>query len=306
MNETALETNTASISAQMNALADTGARAVGLYNCGLFDWYSNWNITSGKTFCETVYPVAKQRNLKLLIGYFSNSTQDWTQSATISRATSQFQALVKDTMTNTNVYAYLIGNEVFEQLPTQESRQAYASWIGSMVDWTAKTAPGKQVLYADNSNLVALPYLKTSAPHLTTYTINDYEWDTLAGLLARIDRVTTQWPGISVLLHEYGSDSFDVRTMSENQTTQADRLIQMTSIVEQASRLRPNTFAGAFLFAFTDDWSKIGDPNQATPDAGQSWVCLTCFDQKANEDYWGIYNKPAYGALKNFWQGLGI
>lgn len=296
------ETDYAKIGRDIQAISELGATDIGLYNCGKFDWYSTINSTMGESFCAKVYPLAVSYNLKMTVGYFSNPSQDWSLQTTRDRASTQYQDLVTKTKDLGNVSFYLIGNEVFEHLAPESQKIDYAKWIEEMVVWTKNISPDTPVVYADNSNLIAMPYLITYVPNLAVYGVNDYEWNSQQSLEVRIKRITDLWPNIKVLLHEWGSDSFDVRTYSENREAQAVQIAYLATEVQKAGQNMPNVFLGSYLFSFNDDWTKVGSPTLPDPDKGQDWVCLTCFDFKANEDYWGITGKPAYDYLQTVWR----
>jgi hypothetical protein len=212
-----------------------------------------------------------------------------------------FIPVIETAIVEADVGGTQIGNEVFEHLPSESARQAYAQWIGSMSQWATINASQHPVIYADNAQLTALPYLKEHTPQLTIYTINNYQWNSSTELISEINNLTSQWPGIQILLHEWGSDSFNVNAYTEDQPAQAQQIAHLAQEIETAAQTIPDIFIGTYLFEFTDEWTKINNPETQDPDPGQPWTCNTCFDHQANEDYWGIYQKPAYEALKNIW-----
>jgi hypothetical protein len=296
----ALETNREKISSLVRVIKSAGANTIGLYNCGLFDWENSMNNQSGAEFCKKVLEAAKDEKLDVILGYFSNATQDWTNKKTINRATWQFQKLVTETKDYPFIKYYLIGNEVFEKLPNEAAKNNYAQWISLMTKWVNDGNSGKEVIYADNVNLEALPYLKKYNSQFTTYAVNDYEWDGAKQLGEKIKEITVKWPGAKVMLHEWGVDSFDTNKQKENQASQSKRVVELAKEIEKVEKQFPEIFVGALYFSLTDNKERVVR-NDKNIETGEPWVCLTCFDKKANEGYWGIYGKPAYEGLKGYW-----
>lgn len=302
MKENSFETNSEEVNKHLQKIAELGTTHIGLYNCGKFDWEKSYNITFGEEFCKMIYPIAEKYNLKLIVGYFSNQTQDWTDIETQNRATTQFQELVLTTKDSTHVDYYLIGNEVFEKLGGENEKIGYAKWIEKMVSWTITEDNKKKVIYADNSVLSAIPYLRKYTPSLEIYAINDYEWSNSKALISRVNKVRKQIPRIKgVILHEWGSDSFEVGTYQENYSKQAERITYLAAELKKSQDKLNGFLLGAFLFSFNDDLTKVGNHTIQDPDSGAKWSYKTCFDSKANEDYWGIYEKSAFEALKSSW-----
>ncbi|MFA6250960.1 MAG: hypothetical protein WC686_05720 [Candidatus Shapirobacteria bacterium] len=297
----ALENNPKRISIYMKAIRDTGANTVGLYNCGAFDWEKITDVETGKSFCQQVYGEAEKLGLGVIPGYFSNPHQDWSLEETSQRASRQFKELVNETKQYQFVKYYLIGNELFEKLSSEKEKDKLALWISSMTEWLNENAPEKEIIYADNSNLIALPYLINSGAKIKTYAINDYEWGKSGELAKKIEVIRLKWPGIKIMLHEWGVDSLDASSQKEEVNAQAKRIVYLAKQISMVEKKYPDIFVGALYFSFTDDWGKVEDVKKQNPDQGRDWICLTCFDKKANEEYWGIEGKRAYWDLKNYW-----
>jgi hypothetical protein len=280
-----------------------GANTIGLYNCGLFNWGTIQNVSSGQTFCRTIYPIAAQNNVGVIVGYFSNASVNWNDSTVRNTLTTQFKKLVGETKGLSTTKGYLIGNEIFENLPTESEKVNYAKWIGSLVNWATKQTK-IPVFYADSSELVALPYLKQYAPRLSVYAINTYKWQNASELTTIVDTIVNKWGNTKVLLHEWGVDSFDSNFYIEDRVQQAARIKYLALEIEKVSLLRPQTFWGALMFSYEDDYSKMGSPSVQDKDLGAAWTCTTCFDFRANEEFWGIKNKPAYYSLQEAWSAF--
>jgi hypothetical protein len=275
-----------------------GANTIGLYNCGKYDWYKKLNATNGIDFCNKVYLYAEKQNLKLIVGYYSNETQNWKETATIERSEKQFKELVESTKDVSSITYYLIGNEIFEKLSDEEARINYAKWIGKMLTWQQEQYPNRPLIYADNSQFTAEPYLLKYASKLQVYAINNYEWNSALQLNNIINRVNKNWPNSSVYLSEFGVDSYDSAKKVQKVSLQAQRFEYLLSELYKIYQKRSDKFIGFSIFEYDDDWSKAGKASVQEGDIA-SWKCLTCFDYKANEDYWGISHKETLEAIKN-------
>jgi hypothetical protein len=294
-----LETDDVRIENDLGAIASTGANTVGLYNCGLFDWRKEVNLLNGKNFCEKVYTVSKELHLMMIIGYFSNEYQNWNDSVSVERAKEQFKDLVNSTKNLGNVKYYLIGNEIFEKLPDESSRIAYAKWIGEMVVWQQAIAPQIPIIYADNSQLTALPYLLQYSKSLEVYAINTYEWRSALQLTKIIDTIHSTWPDVKIYLSEFGVDSYDTKAQRNDEKAQTIRMKYLLGELRKVLQTRPDLFIGYSIFEFNDDWSKAKDPFTQNADSSH-WTCRTCFDYTANEEYWGIFGKQVFTNLRGF------
>lgn len=298
-------------------MAMMGANTIGTYNAGYFDWGTTYtNISSGQTFYNNLYPVAESNHMMIIVGYFSNASVDWTSSTEVSRLTTQYQNMVLNSKDHPSTLMYMIGNEIFEKLANNTQRIAYAQWIGQMVNWTHQKDPNHPVTYAADSINDGLSLLKTYAPGLDIYSINTYDWNTSSDLANILTNLTTLWPGKPILLHEWGTDSLNVSTGLEDTTAQANRLAQLIPEVEQNYNNPSIPLLGSLIFEFTDQWEKVGSASVQDVDAGGNWSCRTCFDAKANEDWWGVARstsnggansralKPAYQVIQQFWATL--
>ena len=292
-----------------------GANTISTYNLGRFEWGSYTDLTNGEDFYNGLYPVAETNNLKIIVGYFSNSTIDWTDPIRVAKVTSQYQNLVLKAKDRPSTIMYLLGNEIFEKLASDPQKKAYAQWLGQMTDWTHTNDPNHLVTYGDNAAHAGLEWLKTYVPNLDIYSLNNYEWETYEQLSNILAYDLSAWPGKSLLLHEWGVDSWDVNKWTEDESVKANRITQLADYLKQAYANPNYPFLGGIFFEYNDQWDKIGSANTQDPDHGWPWLCLTCFDHSANEDYWGITRstvsgqaagrakKKAYATLQQAWGG---
>lgn len=288
-----------------------GANTIGTYNTSLFEWENLSDVNTNKPFYSSLANLADVYKLNIILGYFANNTVNWTDTARRAKMTSQYKQLVNTTKNRPSTYMYLLGNELFEKLADNSNREAYARWVGEMVEWTHSQNPSLKVTYADNHVLTALPWIKRYSPNLDVYSVNSYEWDSIASLQTLVDKLQAQWPGKPMLLHEWGTDSYNSQNRSENLTAQADKIAKLANIVETVVKTRPQLL-GSLYFEYADQWDKAKSSNTQDP-ASASWRCSTCFDGVANEDYWGLTTntqvgmankrllKPAYFSLKKVW-----
>jgi hypothetical protein len=299
----------------VSRIAALGANTIGTYNLGRAEWGAFSEIANGERFYDALYPVAETHNLKILVAYFSNSSIDWTDRTRVARVTAQFQWLVAKARDRRSTLMYLIGNEVFERLVDDAQRRAYASWIGEMVSWTHRHDPRHPVVYADSHRLPALYWLKTHAPALDVYGVNTYAFDSTEALKRTLDGYAQAWPGKPIMLHEWGTDSWNAEAGAIDEGAQAARVKTLAEAIDAtqtaAYGTAPHPLVGSLYFAFTDEWRFVGPWTSQDRDAG--WRCASCFDGRADEDYWGLTKavaangaigrrvKPAYQALQRAW-----
>lgn len=228
-------------------------------------------------FYEALWPVAEAHNLKIVVAYWTGPFCDWTDPVAVARVTASFQEVVLRAKDRPSTLLYLIGNEAFEKMPNDAQRVAYARWIGKMTDWVHTVDPAHPITYADPWDHPGLPYLRTHAPNLDIYAINHYRWSTPDELRAAINGSAAGRPGKPVLLHEFGSDSWDARRSVEDIPAQKMRIRYLHSVI--ASVINDVPLVGALLFEFSEEPRLVGsDP----------FPCRSCFDGEVNEAYWGL------------------
>ncbi len=294
-------------------MALTGANTIATYNSSKFEWENYSNAGSGDTFYANLAAAAETKSLKIIVGYFSNQAINWTDTVRVAKVTTQYQNLVLQAKNRPSTLIYMIGNETFEKMANDSQRLAYAKWIGQMVDWTHTNDPNHPVTYADNDQMAAMNWLKTYAPNLDIYSYNNYVWSNSSELKSALSNVVSKWPGKPVILHEWGVDSFDVPSWSENRSLQAGRIEFLIPEIEKLYSDSSITLLGQIIFEYSDDWNKLGTSSSQTPDQGWAWGCKTPFDGKCNEEYWGLSTavnsgaantrvlKPAFYSLQKVW-----
>lgn len=292
-------------------IAALGANTIGTYSAGLAE-YGEWSdLTVGQNFYNALYPAAETNNVKIIVGYYSNETIDWTDAARVAKVTSQYQQMVNGAKVRPSTLAYLIGNEIFEKMSNDTQKVAYAKWIGDMVNWTHSTGdPSHPVMYADRGDSPALSYLKTDAPALDIYAVNNYSFTSSSTLTSIINGYANAWVGKAIFLHEWGTDSLNYSTAAEDLVQQGSRYITLATAIHDTYSQSP-AFIGATSFEFTDEWRFVGSSSSQDKDTG--WTCASCFDGRANEDYWGLMRgvsqgassgrqyKQAYYDLQSYW-----
>lgn len=292
-----------------------GANVIGTYHCARVDYGPSYeDITDGEQFYDSLEPKAAERSLKLLVAFVSAEVNDWTDPYRVIRLEDQWQAFVRRVMRKDTTLMYMIGNETIEKLSTDAQRTAYAKWIGRMVDWTHDADPSHPVCYAHNASYQHLEYLKTHAPNLDMHAFNNYNFTDQASLTSILDGYATEWPGKPLFLHEWGCDSWNQTSAVEDQPAQATRIASLARTINSVVSATAHPFIGALHFSYTDQWSFVSP--STTQDADLGWDAPSCFDGKANEDYWGLADrrplgdyenrvrKSAYTALRDVWVTL--
>lgn len=297
--------------ADIPKIAQLGANTIATYFIGRADFDQWFDLTTGVNFYNNLYPAAESNNMKLILGYYSNEHENWTDATQVARITKQYQDMVAAAKDRPSTLVYMIGNEVFEKLANETQKTAYAQWIGNMVNWTHTFDPNHPVMYSDIANYTGLPYLKQYAPSLDIYGINHYAFATTADLNNLFAQDVSLWPGKAIMLHEWGSDAYNVNSRSIENNTQASQIVKLAQIIDS---LVPNfPVVGSALFEYSDEWRFVGSSSTQDPDSG--WTCPSCFDGAANEDFWGVATdaatgdaknrilKPSYYSLQQYWQG---
>jgi hypothetical protein len=294
-------------------IAALGANTLGTYHLGRAEWDRWSNVTSGEAFYDALHPVAENAGLRIVVGYFANHRMDWTDRARVARVTTQYQGLVLKARNRPSTLMYLIGNEVFERLVDDSQRRAYATWIGEMVAWTHVNDPRHPVAYADSYRLPALRWLQSHAPDLDVYGINNYAFTTAESLASILIDYAQAWPGKPILLHEWGTDSWDAAKRVTDEAAQGARLQELAAAIGAVYGDPAHPLIGSLYFAYTDEWRFVGPWTSQDHDGG--WTCGACFDGRADEDHWGLARaiaangagartvKTAYQALRQAWGG---
>lgn len=297
-------------------IAAMGANTIGTYFAGKADWDQWTDLTVGENFYNALYPVAEQYNLKIVVGYFANDHVNWGDMTQVARLSSQYQSMVLKAKDRPSTLMYMIGNELFEKLGSAD-KVNYAGWVKTMVDWTHANDPNHPVMYADRGDSVGLPYLQQYASNIDVYGVNNYSFTSESSLTSIMNGYASKWPGKAILLHEWGSDSLNASTGSEDESAQTSSIRALAAAI--AGSYKNNSSAGligGLLFEFTDEWRFVGSVDTQDKDSG--WACASCFDGKANEDFWGVarnvasggasgrQNKASYNSLKDFWATLAV
>lgn len=290
-----------------------GANTIGTYFLGKAEYQQYSDLTQGEQQYLALMPAAEQAGLKVIVGYYSNETIDWTNSARVTKVTTQYQELVNKAKLSPATLMYMVGNEIFEKLPNDTQRVSYAKWLGDMANWTHANDPKHPVFYSDRGDLFALPWLKAYAPNLDIQGVNNYSFTSTDTLKSIVQRYQDAWPGKPVMVHEWGADSYNVNTGQEDLNVQADNISRLASAVDTVTTDPATTLVGGLNFELTDEWRFVGSLSTQDKDAG--FLCESCFDGKANEDYWGLMRatangesgqrnaKPAFAALQSLWGG---
>lgn len=290
-----------------------GANTVGTYMLGKSE-YAQWSdLPQGDQQYQALMPAAEQAGLKVIVGYYANETIDWTNTTRVAKVTSQYQELVNKAKLHPATLMYMVGNELFEKLPNDTQRIAYAKWAGNMANWTHANDPNHPVFYADRGDSYGLSWLKAYAPNLDVNGVNNYSFSNAESLKTITQGYANSWPGKPVLIHEWGVDSLNVGTSQEDGTLQANNMTALASAVDSISANASYPLIGGLNFEFTDEWRFVGSSSTQDKDGG--FLCTSCFDGRANEDFWGLtravsngsssqrVSKPAYAALQSLWAG---
>lgn len=288
-----------------------GANTIGTYLLGKAEWEQYSDLPAGDAYYDQLMPAAEQVGLGVVVAYFSNNTIDWTDTVRVAKVTGQYQELVTKSKSSSATLMYMIGNEIFEKLSSDTQRQAYATWIGAMTNWTHQNDPHHPVFYADRADLNALNWLKTYAPNMDVYGVNNYSFTNSSALKSNIQSYMAAWPGKPILIHEWGADSLNVVTNNEDLTMHSNAVSLLAQAVDTVSNDVSVSMIGGIQFEYSDEWRFVGSPYTQDKDTG--WACASCSDGKANEDYWGLARaagnnqagsrtfKPAYDTLKSIW-----
>lgn len=258
-------------------IAGMGFNTIGTYHLGPAEYYGAMDLPDGMAFYDALWPAAEAQNLKIIVAYWTGPFFDWTDDTEVARVTLSFQEVILRAKDRPSTLLYLIGNEVFEKLPNDSQRVAYARWIGQMADWVHDVDPAHPITYADPYDRPGLPYLRAYAPNLDFYAINNYRWQTTDELRAIITTAAADWPGKPIPLHEFGSESWDARGDREDTPRQETRLQYLHSVIAAVVEELP--LLGALLFEFSEEPRLVG---------AAQFTCRTCFDGVADEAYWGL------------------
>jgi len=276
-------------------MAQMNANDVVTYIANRFEW-GGTEYTGKLDLQDAVSNACDDAGLFTSVGFWSPIYIDYTSGAVRTQWGNFYKEMVNRYQNRSSTLMYVIGNEVLNNLPDDTQRNAYADWVEELVQWTHLNDPNHPVAYADAGS-GQLARLASRAPSLDIYGTNWYEFETATVLGAYLDAIESDWPGVAVFLHEYGSDSYNHATGGEDETMQAGRVRTLVQAVYEASA-DPHFIGGAY-FEFTDEWKLVNGSGTQDPGNSYGWQPKSPFDHYADEDFWGIARAVNSGDAEN-------
>jgi parallel beta-helix repeat protein len=287
----------------MQKIADAHVNTLRLYVANKYFWGGElWD--DAQRSADIVLDYADIYNIKIIVGFWADERLDWTDSDIRDNQTTAWMNMVLRYKDAEPVLLWAVGNEVLNNMDS-ENKTAYAQWMENMMQWTHINDPSHPLTYSD-AGLGEINTLKTNVPSLDIFSFNHYDFENANQFQNVLDTINSNWP-IPVLLNEYGSDSRDDGAGIENMTKHATRLYELYEAVENDNRDYPPGFLGSLWFEWTDQWNFEGNPDKQDPGTWWGWSPLSCFDNYADLEYFGIaycanYDSAATRELKDaYW-----
>ncbi len=276
------------------AIARIGANNVVTYIANKFEWAGV--VYDKYAFQDAVSDSCDAAGICASIGFWAPSYIDYTNPAIRSQWASFYKEMVERYRSRPSTLMYVLGNEVISHLPGQAQKEAYATWLEELVQWTHANDPNHPVCYAD-AGTSALSLLQANTPSLDIYGTNYYEFETAAELSAYLSGIEGALPNKAIFLHEYGSDSYDNPRGAEDGAAQAARIRKLVWALLGATD--GHNLIGGSYFEFSDEWKFMGGWGTQDPGNNWGWRPESCFDSYADEDYWGIARAADRGQAAN-------
>jgi parallel beta-helix repeat protein len=275
----------------MQTIADAHVNTLRLYVANKYYWGGQlWD--DAQRSADIVLDYADIYDIKVVVGFWADDLLDWTDSDIRDNQTNAWMDMVFRYKDAEPVLLWALGNEVLNNMDSA-NKTAYAQWMESMVQWTHINDPNHSITYSD-AGLGEINTLKTNVPSLDIFSFNHYDFENANQFQNVLDIINSNWP-IPVLLNEYGSDSRDDSAGIENLTRHSSRLRELYEAVENENRDYPPGFLGSLWFEWTDQWNFEGNPDEQDPGTWWGWSPLSCFDQYADLEYFGIAYCADYG-----------
>lgn len=275
----------------MQKIADANVNTLRLYVANKYYWGGHlWS--DAQTSADVILDYADIHDIKIIVGFWADESLDWTNPDIREGQTNAWKNMVIRYKDAEPVLMWALGNEVLNNMDAPNKIE-YTQWMESMIQWTHTNDPNHPLTYSD-AGLGELNTLKNNVPSLDIFSFNYYDFETAGQFQSALNTINTNWP-IPVILNEYGSDSRDDDFNVENQTKHATRLRILYEAVEDENREYPPGFLGSLWFEWTDQWNFEGNSNEQDPGTWWGWSPISCFDQYADLEYFGIADCVNYG-----------
>jgi hypothetical protein len=242
-------------------IIEANVNTIRLYVANTYYWGGQpW--TDAITATDVILDYADIYDLKVIVGFWADHTIDWTDTEVKNNQTAAWEEMVLRYMNAAPVLLWALGNEVLNQMDSA-NKTSYLQWMEERTQWTHINDPNHPVTYSD-AGIGEFSNLKNNVPSLDIYSFNHYDFENAVQFQSVLDTIYSQWP-IPVFLNEYGSDSRDNNTDSENETLHATRLQTLYEAVESENRDYEPGFLGSLWFEWTDQWNFEGSNDVQDP-----------------------------------------
>lgn len=227
--------------------------------------------------------------------------------AILLKETRELAAAYKDTP---GLLLYLLGNEnnygLFwegaetENIPVQDrksTKKAISLYrLFNQAVLAMKKEDASHPVAICNGDLLFLDVLKTETPDVDIFGVNVYRGVSFTDLFDRVKKDFNK----PLLLTEFGSDAFNVKTGKEDQLAQAlyKRENWKEVYANAAGMGKAGNAIGGFTFQFSDGWWKTGQTyNLTVHDTTASWsnggyqFDFTLGKNNMNEEWFGVTSK---------------
>jgi len=248
-----------------------------------------WGKVNSTSFLDNAWNNGNQP-IRVIMGYWMGSEQDYQNEAVRRRIIADFKAYVNKYKNHPPVLMWAIGNEenYFYAKGDNQKHKAYFSLVNEMakaayeiegtsyhpVAALALEFPGR----IDTVGSKAGGADDASLPYVDIWGINYYPGSTFGNFFNNYSKKTTK----PLLITEYGIDALDNRTKKEYEQTQANWDVALWREISAS-----NVAIGGSIMAYSDEWWKDWNGSVFLHDFG-GYATESQPDGYANEEWWGI------------------
>jgi hypothetical protein len=267
--------------------------------------YNLMNSASTRAEVLQALDSAHANNLKVVMGYFVQVSENFADASTRTRLRSEFLASVQAYKDHPAVLLWAIGNE--QNLNNGNSNANWYSLVNQMAG-DAKAADPNHPVTSVQGEIPGTTTLQIGSAgfgtddatmtNLDLWGVNAYRGQTFGNLFSTLASSTSK----PILLTEFGKDAYRDAAGAEDQAMQAGYLsAQWTQIAANLSATGSGILAGGVIFEWSDEWWK--DFSGLSCQTHDSAILFSRSDDTTdpgyNEEWFGMVSVSPVDAVSN-------